>query len=115
MEESTQLIKGYTKMIVFAILLKSDSYVYEICKNIEIITNGLISISNPSLLVVLKTCLENKEVTTYKEFNYRGVERIYYKITKVGIGYYLENREYFISTLTSMSKIIEGDFSIYEE
>lgn len=99
-------------MIVFAILVKSDSYVYEISKNIEEISNGLISISNPSLLVVLKACLENEEVTTYKETNNRGVTRIYYKITNLGIEYYLKNKEYFISTLVSMNEIIEGGFKI---
>ncbi|NLK13054.1 MAG: PadR family transcriptional regulator [Candidatus Phytoplasma sp.] len=115
MEESTQLIKGYSKMITFSILIKKDSYVYEICKLIEKTTNGIIIISNPSLLAILKACLENREVTTYKEINNRGVERIYYKITKLGIDYFLKHQEYFINSLKAMSSIIEGDFKIYDK
>lgn len=114
MDESIQFIKGYSKMIAFSILIKKDSYVYEICKIIEKATNNLIVISNPSLLTILKASLENKEVTTYKGVNDRGVERVYYKITKKGLEYFNANKAYFISTLNAMENIIKGDFDINE-
>jgi PadR family transcriptional regulator PadR len=76
----TQLKKGLLEFCVLAVLKKSDSYGYQIVKDI----NDCIEISESTLYPILKRLESNSYLETYSvEHNSRL--RKYYRITQEGI------------------------------
>lgn len=110
MVTSSEFIRGYTEILVLAILSKKDSYVYDLVQTIEKLTDGQIVISNPSLLLVIRKMQDEKKVTSYEVLNEKGVPRKYYTLTNYGREVYENTKGQFNKSLMSMSKIIMGKF-----
>lgn len=114
MIQSSEFIRGYSEIMIMAILTKKDSYVYEIVSLINKLSSGQINISNPSTMVILKKMIEEDKVTTYDGSNDRSVTRKYYRLTKYAILEYERTKQDYIDSLISMQKIIEGRFALDE-
>lgn len=74
-----QLKKGLLEFCVLAILNKSDSYGYQIIKDIS----NCVEVSESTLYPILKRLESNKYLETYS-IEHNGRLRKYYKITKAG-------------------------------
>lgn len=93
-----QLKKGLLEFCVLATLKKSDSYGYQIVKDVS----GCIEISESTLYPILKRLEKNGYLETYSvEHNSRL--RKYYKITQAGIEYIRE----FLDEWQQVMKIYE--------
>lgn len=74
-----QLKKGFLEYCVLVVLLKSDSYGYQIVKD----TSEIIEITESTLYPILKRLEANKSLETYS-IEHNGRLRKYYKITTIG-------------------------------
>lgn len=110
MISSSEFIRGYSEILVLAILYKKDSYVYDLVHTIEELTAGQIVISNPSLLLIIRKMQEEGKVNSYEKMNEKGVYRKYYTLTELGKSVYKKTKDDFNSSLLAMSKIIKGEF-----
>ena len=108
MIKSSEFIRGYSEILVLALLNKKDSYVYELVQMIEELTDGRVVISNPSLLIIIRKMQEENKVSSYEKENDKGVFRKYYKLTDYGKEYYKKMKEEYLKSLISMEKIIKG-------
>lgn len=77
---NSQLKKGLLEYCVLAVLIKEDSYGYQIVKD----ASEIIDISESTLYPILKRLETNKCLEIYST-EYMGRLRKYYRITDIGI------------------------------
>lgn len=87
---SSDIIRGYNDTIILFLLIKNDSYGYEISKNIREITNEEYVIKETTLYSAFNRLEKNGYIESYSGGETKGKSRTYYKITKEGIEYYKE-------------------------
>ena len=75
-----QLKRGLLEVCVLSVLIKADSYGYQIIKDLS----ACIEISESTLYPILKR-LENAELLTVYSVEHNGRLRKYYKITEAGV------------------------------
>ena len=92
-----------TEFLILAILESSDSYGYEICQTIKLIS----SIKESTLYPILKKLEKNDLLATYSR-EYQGRTRKYYSLTQIGheeLTLLKEKWDHYTSTING---IIEG-------
>ncbi len=110
MNQSNEFIRGYTEMIILSILYKNDDYIYNISNTINKIGDGYISITNPSLLIILKKMSDERKVSFYNILNEKNVNRKFYKITLYGKEFYKSNINYYLNSLKKLEMLlVKGD------
>lgn len=107
MNSSSEFIRGYTEMIILSILSEGDDYIYSIGNKINDNGEGFVTVSNPSLLIVLKTMFDEGKVTTYNVLNERNVNRKFYQITDFGRSFYKDNINDYITSLAKLKMLLE--------
>ena len=105
---SSEFIKGYTEMIVCALLYEGDDYIYNIVKSITENGGREIQITNPSLIMIMKKMTADGKITSYSSVGKTGVDRRYYSLTESGREYYLKNREVYLGSLETLKNLILG-------
>lgn len=108
MISSSEFIRGYTEIIVLSILLKQDDYIYNISNTINSKGEGYISITNPSLLIILKKMCDEGKVTSFNVLNEKNVNRKVYRITELGKIYYKQNVNDFLCSIDKIKDLIKG-------
>lgn len=108
MIKSSEFIKGYTEIIVCALLYKNDDYIYNLVKTITSQNNGIIQITNPSLLIIMKKMLADGKIQSYIKEGTLGADRKYYALTELGRKYYLENYKFYLNSLDTLKSLICG-------
>ena len=108
MVQSSEFIKGYTEIVVCALLFERDDYLYSLVKRITECGGGEIRITNPSLLMVMKRLLEEGKIKSYSGESRTGMDRRYYSLTEKGREYYLLSREAYLGTLRTLKNLIQG-------
>ena len=104
-----EFIRGYTEMIVLSILDKQDDYVYNISNTINAQGGGLVTITNPSLLIVLKKMHEDGKVSSFNVLNEKNVNRKFYTITDRGREYYSERLADYLASLEALKRLLKGE------
>lgn len=87
---SSDIMRGYHDILVLSLLMKGDSYGYEISKQIRECSNGDYVIKETTLYATFNRLEKNMYVTSYVGSETFGRTRTYYKITNSGRNYYLE-------------------------
>lgn len=87
---SSDIIRGYNDTIILFLLIKNDSYGYEISKNIKEITNEEYIIKETTLYSAFNRLEKNGYIESYSGEETKGKNRTYYRVTKEGIDYYKE-------------------------
>ncbi|MDR1795150.1 MAG: PadR family transcriptional regulator [Erysipelotrichaceae bacterium] len=90
---SSDVIRGYTDLMILSILAKGDSYGYQLSKQIEAISDGKYSIKETTLYSAIARLEKNDHVTSYKGEGSGGTGRTYYSITLLGETYLKEKEE----------------------
>ena len=106
---SSEFIKGYTEIVVCALLFRGDDYIYSLVKRITECGGGEIRITNPSLLMVMKKLVGEGKVTTYTRAGKSGVARRYYALSPAGRAYYLQSRDDYLGSLRTLQNLVKGD------
>lgn len=87
---SSDVIRGYNDTIILSLLLQSDSYGYEISKNIRSISNEQYIIKETTLYSAFNRMEKNGYIESYYGEETQGKRRTYFRITPAGIVYYKE-------------------------
>lgn len=87
-EISSDILRGYTDIIVLSILLEEDSYGYEISKKIAKISEDKLSMKETTLYSAFKRLEKFNFIESYKDDQIENSRRTYYRMTKEGKKYY---------------------------
>ena len=86
----SDVIRGYNDTIILPLLLKKDSYGYEISKDIRTISNDAYIIKETTLYSAFNRLEKNGYMVAYYGDETYGKKRTYYTITEEGRKYYEE-------------------------
>ena len=89
---SSDVIRGYNDTIVLYILLKGDSYGYEIGQNIATMSQGKYVIKETKLYSTFTRLEKNDYIASYEGDETKGRIRTYYRITDAGQQYFKEKQ-----------------------
>lgn len=116
--------RGSISQIILTALSTGDKYGYEICKDIERLTNGKLILKQPSLYSCLRRMEEQNLISSYWEDSSLGGRRHYYSITEKGKQHFEENKNLFNQeellnnlpeNLNNKDTVSEEDFEENEE
>lgn len=102
---SAQLKKGVLDLCVLNIVLKEDSYGYDIYQNI----NTDLEISESTIYPILRKLVKEGYCETYLKESNEGPPRKYFKITKVGQAKLEALRDEWNGFITTVNKMLGSD------
>lgn len=100
--DRNEIMKGFNDYFILSLLMKGDSYGYEISKNILNYTKGTYQIKESTMYTAFQRLSKQGYIFSYKGKETYGKERSYYKITPAGIEYYTELRKSIIEIIQSI-------------
>lgn len=103
---SSDVIRGYNDIMILYLLLESDSYGYEISKNIRMITEEQYIIKETTLYSAFGRLEKSGFIESYFGTSPQGKRRTYYKITRAGISWYKEKCEEWDLTKKVVNKFV---------
>lgn len=103
-------MRGYNDILVLSLLIKQDSYGYEIAKNIQELSEGTYLIKETTLYSTFNRLEKNGYLTSYSGTETLGRPRTYYKITPAGRSYFMEKCAEWHLTRKLINRFTEGDF-----
>lgn len=109
MVKSSEFIKGYTEIIICALLSEGDDYIYNLVKRITERGGGEVQITNPSLLMIMKKMLGDGKISTYSGAGKSGADRRYYSLTPYGRSYYEKLKGDYLNSLLTLQSLISGE------
>lgn len=81
---SSDVIRGYNDLMILNLLMKKDSYGYEISKSIKEISNEKYIIKETTLYSAFTRLEKNGYIASYYGTETNGKRRTYYRITDEG-------------------------------
>lgn len=90
---SSDIIRGYTDLIILYMLMGGASYGYEISKNMRELTHDKYIIKETTLYSAFTRLLRNGYIRSFFGDESYGKRRTYYDITDKGRAYYREKCE----------------------
>ena len=81
MDLSSDLIRGHLDTIILGLLLKSDSYGYEICRIVREKSSGEYELKEPSMYSTIRRLEAQRLIEAYWGDESQGARRKYYRIT----------------------------------
>lgn len=106
---SADLLRGHTDTIVLGILLKGDSYGYEIYKTIVEKTNEEYVLKEATLYSSFRRLEKEGFITSYWGDETKGGRRKYYRITEKGKQQYKQNKLDWEFTQQILNRLLEED------
>ena len=85
---SSDVLRGYNDLMILSVLMKGDSYGYEISKRISEISGGVYSIKETTLYSAFNRLEGNGCLVSYYGDETFGKRRTYFKITAEGTRQY---------------------------
>lgn len=92
-----------TEFLIISILESQDSYGYEICQTIKLVSN----IKESALYPILKRLEQNDLLATYSQ-EYQGRMRKYYSLTQLGHEELVRLKDDWGTYVNTINGIIEG-------
>lgn len=87
----SDILRGYTDSIILAQLIKHDSYGYEINKQIQKISKGILELKEATLYTTFRRLEAAACIKSYWGDESTGARRRYYSITETGRSLFNEN------------------------
>lgn len=115
MTNSGEYIRGFTEYIILSILVKFNSYGYEMAKIIEEVSNQNFQLTEATLYFALKRMLADGKIKSYTGKNKKGMNRRYYQITEEGIKSLVEFRQDWVVIENTLSSLVKGKFDYIRE
>ena len=106
---SADLLRGHTDTVVLSILLKGDSYGYEIHKIINDRLDGEYELKEATLYSSYKRLESEGHIVSYWGDETLGGRRKYYRITNSGKELFKQNKEDWIKTQIILNKLLEEE------
>lgn len=103
---SSDVIRGYTDIMILYLLLDQASYGYEISKNIRTLTDERYVMKETTLYSAFTRLEQNGYISSFFGTETNGKRRTYYRITPAGLAYYKEKTEEWDLTQEVVQKFI---------
>lgn len=104
---SSDIIRGYNDTILLSLLIKEDSYGYELSKNIRQITQEQYVIKETTLYSAFSRLERNEYIISYAGKETQGQPRTYYQITEKGKEYFKDKCKEWELTKQVINKFIK--------
>jgi len=104
---SADLLRGHTDTVVLSILMKGDSYGYEIHKCIIDMLGGGYELKEATLYSSYKRLESEGYITSYWGDETLGGRRRYYRITESGKELYRQNKADWVKTQKILNRLLE--------
>ena len=89
-------LTGVTELIILKLLLVKDSYVYELCKEIQEYSDNLLTVSQNTVYSATYKLENAKYISEYSKLVGKRRTRIYYHIEQKGIEHLTQvEKDYF--------------------
>lgn len=111
MNNSGELMRGFTDYVILAILAKFDSYGYEMANIIETVSEQYFSLTEATLYFALKRMQEDGKISSYLEKNKKGMNRKYYRITLEGKTALEHFRQDWVLINQNLSTLVDGMYT----
>lgn len=106
MANRNNFITGVTEILILKLLTHKDGYVYDLCKSIQEMSNGVLEISQNTVYSSTYKLANENYISEYSKLVGKRRTRIYYHIEEKGLQYLKElESEYF--------QVINGVQNIY--
>jgi DNA-binding PadR family transcriptional regulator len=105
---SADLLRGHTDTVVLSILMKGDSYGYEIHKSIIDKLSGEYELKEATLYSSYKRLESDGFIISYWGDETLGGRRKYYSVTDTGRELFRQNKADWEKTQTILNKLLEG-------
>lgn len=105
---SSDMFRGHTETMILNILMKGDSYGYEITKQINEKSEGNYQIKDATIYTAFRRMEEEGLIETYWGDGFGGARRRYYRITAKGKKYYKEKQEEWELLSRILTNLISG-------
>lgn len=102
---SSDVIRGYTDIMLLFLLLEKASYGYELSKDIRLLTEEQYIIKETTLYSAFTRLAKNGYIESFPGTETQGKKRTYYRITPAGRNYYKEKCDEW-----KLTKIVVGKF-----
>lgn len=103
---AADLLRGSTDAIILRFLMESDSYGYQINKDIEMLSQGEYQLSEATLYTAFRRLEKDGLITSYWGNENSGARRRYYQITERGKETYLANVKEWDEAIDLIRKLI---------
>ena len=107
MNIGADLIRGHTDSIILALLMRGDSYGYEINKTISALSGGRFELKEATLYTAFKRLEETGHIVSYWGDSGAGARRRYYTITPAGRALHRQLQAEWEETREIMDKLLE--------
>lgn len=104
---SSDVIRGYTDIIILYFLLENESYGYEIGRNIKERSEEKYIIKETTLYSAFTRLEKNGFIISFFGEETNGKRRTYYRITENGKAYYSEKCKEWLLTKEVVEKFIQ--------
>jgi len=104
---SSDVIRGYNDTIILYLLLESESYGYEISKNIKELSEEKYIMKETTLYSAFNRLESNGYIEAFYGDESFGKRRTYYRITPTGLTYYKEKCEEWELTKDVINRFIK--------
>ena len=104
---SSDVIRGYNDTIILYVLLKGESYGYEISKNIKELSDEKYIMKETTLYSAFNRLESNGFIESFYGDETFGKRRTYYRITPNGLSYYKEKCEEWELTKDVINRFIK--------
>jgi len=105
-----EILRGFTDAIILNVLVRGDSYGYQISKSIIDATNNKMDIKNATIYLAFKRMEKNGFITSYiDDDNINGGKRKYYQITELGREYLKDKKKEWKNNKNILDKLLLGD------
>lgn len=109
MNYSSEILRGNTETIILAILMKKDSYGYEMMKTIIDGGQGLFTIKDATVYTAFKRMEKDQLISSYWGDEDEGARRKYYSITAKGREVYAKKVKEWKDIQVVLNNLIGGD------
>ncbi len=103
---NTDLIRGHVITIILRSLEGSDKYGYEICREIEVKSEGSYVLKQPTLYSCLKRLESQEYITSYNGEISNGGKRRYYSLTEKGREYLERDKQEWEFSRTLINRLL---------
>lgn len=108
MKINKELMKGSTVILILTLLERKPMYGYEMSKEMEMRSSGVLSLKEGTLYPILHTLESEGMVESYWSDGEGGRRRKYYQITKKGKEHLKEKQLEWISFRTAVDQVLGG-------
>ena len=106
---TAEMIRGHNDAIILSVLEVKDSYGYQINKDIESLSEGLLILTEATLYTALKRLAKLGYIISYWEEGLNNIQRKYYSITTAGKEYLEQEKINWGKSYYVLSKFLGGN------